>query len=180
MFTKTARWSLGLAGALALIGVVAYAAAALSSLAPSSTQISGWTALEADKLAASASDLYKIYDGGDGPWKEAGVTSAFQRYYKNGATRHVLTLIIHRTGSSSQTAKALFNKKNPALHGQSGYKAVEVAEQASLATPSTGLSAHLCNKNYYVSITINGTSAADVSAAKSFLSAVSAKITKNG
>jgi len=182
MSTKSMRWVIatGLAAALVLAAAAVFAAVGLSGLIPASNGISGWTALQADRPAASASELYKIYDGGDGPWKQAGVTSAFQRVYKNATTKHILTLVIHRTGTSSQLAKALYAKKNPAYSGSSGYTALQVSQQAALAKPSNGVIAHLWNKTCYCTITVNGTSAADVSAAKSFLKSVSAKIAKSG
>ncbi len=178
MLTKTTRWALAAALVAALAGAVAFAAVGLACLVPASNQISGWAALQADRRAASPSELYKIYDGGDGPWKQAGVTSAFQRVYKNASTKHILTLVIHRTGASSQTAKALYNKKNPAYSSLPGY--TTVGQQSALAKPSNGVIAHLWNKTYYCTITINGTSAADVSAARSFLTALSTKIAQSG
>jgi hypothetical protein len=179
MSTRTLRWLIAASAAVALTAV-AVAAVSLSSLAPGASEITGWNALQADKLAATASDLYKIYDGGDGPWKQGGVTSAFQRYYKNPTTKHVLTLVIHKCGSNYQTAKALYAKKNPAIAGQPGYATVQVSQQGALAKPTAGVSAHFWGKTYYCTVTVNGTSAADVSAAKAFMTAVAAKITKNG
>jgi len=180
MSSKSNRcvFATALSAALALAAAAVFAAVGLSSLIPPSNGISGWAALQADRPAASAAELYKIYDGGDTPWKQAGVTSAFQRVYKNGTTKRILTLIIHRTGTNASAAKALYNKKKPGYSGQPGY--TTIGSQAALAKPSNGVIAHLWNKAYYCTITINGTSAADVSAAKSFVNSVSAKIAKSG
>jgi hypothetical protein len=180
MSTRLMRWALatGVIAVLALAGAAVCGGVGLASLVPASDQISGWAALQADRPATSASELYKIYDGGDLPWRQAGVTSAFQRVYKNATSKHILTLAMHRTGTSSQAAKALYTKKNAAYASQPGY--VAVGTRAALAKPSNGVIAHLWGKTYYCTITINGTSAADVTAAKSFLNALSTKITKSG
>ncbi|MBM3475910.1 MAG: hypothetical protein FJX75_21795 [Armatimonadetes bacterium] len=182
MFPTTRRWAarLALAFAVALVASTVMGAASLSSLVPASNEIPGWAALQADTAAASPDQLWKIYNGGDGPWKQAGVSSAFQRYYKNAATGKVLTLILHKTGADWQKAKALYNKKNPNIQGQAGYQAVQLQAAGSLATPTQGLQGHSWNKYYYCTVTVNGTSAAEVNAAKLFLQKTASKITANG
>jgi len=155
-------------------------AASLSSLVPASNEIAGWTALQADTAASAPDQLWKIYDGGDGPWKTAGVTSAFQRYYKNQTTGHIVTLILHKTGTDWQKAKALYRSKNGGFQEQAGYQTVQLTSEGALATPSQGLQGHCWSKYYYCTVTVNGTSAADVSAAKLFLQKVASKITANG
>ncbi|MGQ9731906.1 MAG: hypothetical protein ACUVX8_11630 [Candidatus Zipacnadales bacterium] len=182
MNLRSHRWMsvLGLAVVLHFTATTVMGAAALSSLVPGQSEIVGWVALQADKAAASPNELWKIYDGGDGPWKAAGVTSAFQRYYKSTSTKRVLTLILHKTGSDWQKAKALYAQKNASIQGQTGYTSINVKAAGSLATPAQGLTAHMWNKYYYCTVTVNGTSSEDIEAAKKFLATVSAKITKNG
>jgi len=182
MLTTTRRWAVraALAVVAALAASTVLGAASLSSLVPASNEIAGWAALQADTAAASPDQLWKIYDGGDGEWKAAGVTSAFQRYYKNGTTGKVLTLALHKTGTDWQKAKALYNKKNPDINGQAGYQTVQLQSAGSLATPAQGLKGHSWGKYYYCTVTVNGTSAAEVSAAKLFLQKTAAKIAANG
>jgi hypothetical protein len=182
MFTRTRRWALRLGPALvvALAASTVLGAASLSSLAPAATDVPGWKALEADTAAASPTELWKIYDGGDGPWKEAGVTSAFQRYYKSETTGKVVTLILHNTGNDWQKAKALYRSKDANLKGQAGYEAVTLDKEGTLATPGQGVQGHCWDKCYYCTVTVNGTSAAEVSAAKLFLQKTAAKIKASG
>ncbi|HJN17418.1 MAG TPA: hypothetical protein QGH10_18070 [Armatimonadota bacterium] len=178
MANRTIGLKLGLVGLLILSAAVVYAAVSLNSLAPASNAVPGWEALNADKLAANQDELWKIYNGGDGPWKTAGVTTAFQRYYKN---TKVLTLIVHRTGGDWKKAKALYVKKDAAIKEQEGYQTVTLAKGAgSLATPGQGTQAHFWNKYYYCTIQINGTSAAEVTAAKTFITKISTTITAKG
>lgn len=177
---KPKRCTLGVAILGAVLTCAVVAAVGLPTLCPSSNAIPGWKALQADKLAANPDELWKIYNGGDGPWKAAGVTSAFQRYYKNDQSGHVLTLIINKTGTDWQKAKALYRKKNEAIEGQNGYQTVQLKQEGALATPTQGLQAHFWNKFYYCTIQINGTSAADVSAAKQFMLKVAESITEDG
>ena len=176
------RWMCGLVlvVGIAALSAVVYAAVGLPALCPASNAISGWKALQADKLAANPDELWKIYNGGDGPWKAAGVTSAFQRYYKNDASGRVLTLIINKTGTDWQKAKALYRKKNESFDGQNGYQTVTLKQEGALATPTQGLQAHFWNKYYYCTIQINATSASEVSAAKQFMLKVADNITENG
>jgi hypothetical protein len=176
------RWLFGpaLIAAAVLAASTVMGAASLSSLVPASEEIAGWKALQADTPATSPDELWKIYDGGDGPWKTAGVTSAFQRYYKNETTGKVVTLILHKTGTDWHKAKALYNKKNASIQEQAGYQAVELHAAGSLATPTQGLQGHSWNKYYYCTVTVNGTSAAEVSAAKLFLQKTASKITADG
>jgi hypothetical protein len=180
--SNTMRWTAGAAllAVAASLCALAFAAVGLHSLCPSSNTVAGWTAMDADKLAASPDELWKIYNGGDGEWKVAGVTSAFRRYYKNAQTNHILTLDINKTGTDWQKAKALYRSKNDGIRKQAGYQTVTLKQEGALATPVQGLKAHFWNKYYYCSIEINGTSAADVSAAKQFMLKVADNITKNG
>lgn len=155
-------------------------AASLSSLVPASNEISGWKALQADVVAASPNELWKIYDGGDGEWKQAGVTSAFLRYYKNETTGKTLSLTLHKTGTDWQKAKALYRNKNASIRSQAGYQTITVTSEGSLATPTQGVQAHSWTKYYYCTVTVRGTSAAEVTAAKQFLLKTAAKIAANG
>lgn len=180
MLTKRG-WIAGLAimGVGAMLPSFAYAVG-LHALCPSGDGLPGWTLLEADKLAANKDELWKIYNGGDGEWKTAGVTTAFQRHYQNKQTKHVLTLIINKTSTDWQKAKALYRKENEKSKDQPGYQTVTLKQEGALATPTQGLTAHLWNKYYYCTIQINGTSPSDVSAAKQVMLKVADSITKNG
>ncbi|MBM3499347.1 MAG: hypothetical protein FJX74_11830 [Armatimonadetes bacterium] len=178
--TRPWRLRLGLLIGLAVAASTVLGAASLSSLVPASNEIPGWKALQADTAATSPAELWKIYDGGDGPWKQAGVTSAFQRYYKHQTTGKVVTLILHNTGGDWQKAKALYRSKNGNIAGQPGYQAVTLEKEGALATPGQGVQGHSWNKYYYCTVTVNGTSAAEVSAAKLFLQKTAAKIAASG
>ncbi len=182
MLTRMRFWAvrLGLVAGVALAASTVLGAASLSSLVPGPSEVPGWKALQADTAATSSTELWKIYDGGDGPWKQAGVTSAFQRYYKNETTGKVVTLILHNTGGDWQKAKALYRSKNGNIDEQPGYQAVTLDKEGSLATPAQGVQGHCWNKCYYCTVTVNGGSAAEVSAGKLFLQKVAAKITANG
>jgi len=182
MAVRTRSWALRLGplAAVALAASMVMGAASLSSLAPASNDIAGWKALQADTAATNPGELWKIYDGGDGPWKQAGVTSAFQRYYKNQATGKVVTLILHNTGGDWQKAKALYRSKNGGTEDQNGYQAITLDKEGSLAVPGQGVQGHCWNKYYYCTVTVNGTSAAEISAAKSFLQKTAARITASG
>jgi hypothetical protein len=162
-----------------VLSALAYAVG-LHALCPSGNDLPGWTLLEADKLAASQDELWKIYNGDDGRWKTAGVTSAFQRHYQNKQTKHVLTLIVNKTGTDWKKAKALYRSRNEPIKDQPGYQTVTLKQEGALATPTQGLTAHFWNKYYYCTVQINGTSASDVSAAKQVMLKVADSITKNG
>ena len=165
---------------LSLAASTVLGAASLSSLVPASNEIAGWKALQADTAATNPGELWKIYDGGDGPWKQAGVTSAFQRYYKHQTSGKVVTLILHNVGGDWQKAKALYRSKNAGLAGQPGYQGVTLEKEGTLATPGQGVQGHCWNKVYYCTVSVNGTSAAEVGAAKLFLQKTAAKITAGG
>jgi hypothetical protein len=182
MLMTARRWAVrtALVLAVALAASTVMGAASLSSLVPASDDIAGWAALQADTAAASPDQLWKIYDGGDGPWKDAGVSSAFQRYYKNATTGKVLTLILHKTGADWQKAKALYSKKNANIKDQARYQTVELQAAGSVATPTQGLQGHSWGKYYYCTVTVNGTSAAEVNAAKLFLQKTASRIAANG
>jgi hypothetical protein len=182
MLTTSWRRLLGpaVAAAMLLSAASAMGAASLSSLVPGSNEVAGWTALQADTPAATPADLWKIYDGGDKPWKDAGVTSAFQRYYKNAATGHVVTLILHKTGADYTKAKALYNSKNAGFLKQPGYATVAISAAGSVASPNQATQGHSWSKYYYCTVTVNGKTAADITAARQFLTKVGAKITASG
>lgn len=166
---------------LALLGLLAGVAyAALCDLAPASNAIPDWKALNADKNAAGPDELHKIYNGGDGVWKTAGVTAAFQRHYKNEATGKIATLIINKTGGDWKKAKALYTSKNESFTGQPGYQALELKAAGAVSAVGRGTRGHMWGKYYYCTIEVNGTSAAEVTAAKKFLQKLSATITEKG
>lgn len=165
----------------AALSALAYAAVGLPSLCPGSNAVAGWQALDADKLASNADELWKIYNGGDGEWKTAGVTSAFARHYQNTNTKKVLSLTINKTGGDWTKAKALFRSNNDSLDDQQGYQNVELKQQGSLATLAQGgLHGHFWSKYYYCTVESADASSATVGAAKQLMQKVADNITKNG
>jgi hypothetical protein len=165
----------------AMLSALAYAAVGLPSLCPNSNGLSGWQALDADKLASNADELWKIYNGGDGEWKTAGVTCAFARHYQNTKTKKVLSLTINKTGTDWTKAKALFRSKNDSLDDQQGYQTVELKQQGSLtALAQGGLHGHLWSKYYYCTVESADASSTTVGAAKQLMQKVAESITKNG
>jgi len=167
--------------ALAAAVLVAYAQPGnLATLLPGNNGVAGWAMLNADTAANKADELYKIYDGDDGRWKTAGVTRAYQRYYKNGQTNKVCRVIINQTGTEWQKAKALYGVEKGKIDGLNTFHTFQAGKEACFATANGSTTGHCWAKYYYFSVQINGTTEAELNACKQFLTAVANKVNQSG
>ena len=167
--------------ALAAAVLIAYAQPGdLSTLLPGNNGVAGWAMLNADTAAGKPDELYKIYNGDDGRWKTAGVTRAYQRYYKNGKSNKVCRVIINQTGTAWQKAKALYAAEKDKIDGLNTYRTYQAGKEACLATANGSTTGHCWSKYYYLSVQINGTTDAETGACKQFLTAVANKVNQSG
>jgi len=98
---------------------------AIAKLLPASNELKGWAAVpNTQTYCASAKELHKIYNGGDGEYIKAGVTEAVQQTYKNGGV--LATVVVHKFGTDWKKSKALYTSRTAGISKAKGFATVPV------------------------------------------------------
>jgi len=164
--------------AVAVVAIIAQVAlageSALKKLLPRGGEVSGWS-IYADtyQYCASPDELYKIYDGGDQEWIDAGVAEAAQQVYKKGKLRMVVT--VHRM-KTWQRAKALYKKKDAGIKSQPGYRRIKLKQAYSLCRANGVTTGYGWTKTYFMTYTLNTAKASGTTTTRAFMKAVVRKI----
>lgn len=161
---------------VALAWQAARAEVSLTSLVPASGEVSGWEAVAAaDKLGTGEAGLYEVYDGGAGEFLDAGVTQVFERTFKHEGK--YLKLSLNRT-TSWQKAKAFYKKRKAGISVLDTFMThPDIKQELSKATNAGSTTAYMWVRNYFCSISVNGTSADLRNAVKAFGTRISARVT---
>lgn len=142
----------------------------VAALLPGEGEVEGWELIPDTRVVMpTAEDLVKIYDGGYGRYRDAGVTSAAQQAYERGEEQIVLT--VHRL-SGPEEAQALYEDEREGYDSFSPQE-VEIGDSGYVCTVLERQRGAFWQGPYYVvAETVQGKG----TGAKELLAAVAKKI----
>jgi hypothetical protein len=152
-----------------------WAAAGIMSLLPPSGTISGWSIVPgADNKGCTAADFYSMYDGAAPDMLQAGVASAGQRVYQRGSKRLTVDILRFKTVGEAQ---AYYSARQAEIAGQQAFWTCSGANR-SVARCLSGRTyvSYQWTGQYYCTMSVNGTSAAEKTTLWAFTSYISNRV----
>jgi len=151
----------------------------MAKLLPTKTSVKNWPVYAGTReYSPSADKLYKIYNGGDQVYIDAGCVEAITQSYRNSKTKRIATVNIHRMKNAAK-AKAFYLSHRSTVKAKKGYKQLKKLKTAGHLYSAPGSnSTYGHHKQYYVTVDVAGTTTGDKTAASLLLRAVLAKVAK--
>ena len=176
MRTVLVRAVIGPAFLALVAGAVLASQQSMTRLLPGATDLSGWRELDGtDAWGDKQKAFFDILDGGAEEYTNAGGREIATRAFKHEKKILQVTVI---DMTDSKKAKAFCEKRRQGFVGKPGYAALQVKSGGFCSTQSGLASGYLWCGRYYAELSVNGSSAAEVSALKAAAQLVSTKARK--